>query len=170
MLSKKIESALNAQVNEELFSSYIYLSMSAYFESVSLKGHANWMRMQAKEELVHAMKFYDYINERGGKVILDKIKAPKIKWKSPLDAFEDAYEHEQYITNKINKLVDLAMSQKDHATSSMLKWFIDEQVEEEASADEIVQKLKLAKNSPNAILMLDQELSKRVFTPPQTEK
>ena len=170
MFSKKMEAALNAQVNEELFSSYIYLSMSAYLESVSLKGHANWMRMQAKEELVHAMKFYDYIIERGGKVVLDTIKAPQTKWKSSLDAFEDAYKHEQYITNKINKLVDLANSQKDHATSSMLKWFVDEQVEEEASADEIVQKLKLAKNSPNAVFMLDQELGKRVFTPPAIEE
>lgn len=162
-IEKKIEDAVNKQINNELFSQYLYLSMSANFETMGLKGMANWMKVQAQEEFTHAMRLYDYLIGRGGKVVLDKIEKPKTEWKSPLEAFEEAYKHEQFITSKINELVDLANSEKDHATSSMLKWFVDEQVEEEASVDEIVQKLKHVQNAPGGNFIIDQELGKRVL-------
>lgn len=149
-----------------MYSSYLYLSMSANFESSNLSGFANWMKVQAQEEMVHAMKFYGHIIERGGKVILDKINKPPVEWKIPLKAFEDAYAHEQIVTKLIHNLVDIAAKEKDHASTSMLQWFVDEQVEEEASADEIVQKLKLMKDAPGGLFMLDQELAKRVFVAP----
>ncbi len=163
MIKEKMQNALNNQINLELYSAYLYLSMSAYFESINLKGFANWMKVQAQEELNHAMKFYDHINERGGKMTLKAVEAPKTEWKSPLDAFEDTYKHEQKITSIINKLVDLSESENDYPSKSLLQWFVDEQVEEEASADEIVKKLKLIKESPNGLLMLDSILSKRKY-------
>jgi ferritin len=137
MVKKKIEAALNKQLNAELYSSYLYLSMSAYFQSINLPGFANWMRVQTQEELVHAMKFYDFINERGGRVMLQKIDSPPTKWASPLNVFESAYKHEQKVTGLINDLVNLAVGEKDHATNIFLQWFVTEQVEEEASADEV---------------------------------
>jgi len=143
MIKEKIQDALNKQINAELYSSYLYLSMSAYFESINLKGCANWMRVQTQEELVHAMKFYDYLIERGGKVILSSIESPPTEWPSPLAIFEQAYQHEQKVTGLINGLVDLAIAEKDHATNNFLQWFVSEQVEEEASADEVAQKIKL---------------------------
>ena len=166
MIKEKIQDALNEQINAELYSSYLYLSMSAYFESINLKGFASWMRVQTQEELVHAMKFYDYLIERGGKVVLSSIESPPTEWPSPLAIFENAYQHEQKVTCLINELVDLAIAEKDHATNIILQWFVSEQVEEEASADEVVQKIKLMGDARGGIFMLDRELAQRVFTPP----
>ncbi len=166
MISKKIEKALNAQVNAELYSAYLYLSMESYFQSLNLNGFANWMRVQTQEEVSHGMKIYDFINERGGRALLKGIEGPQTEWKSPLAVFEDAYAHEQKVTGLINDLVDLAIKEKDHATNSFLQWFVNEQVEEEASADAIVQQLKMMEKAPGGMFMLDRELGQRVFTPP----
>jgi len=166
MISEKMVKALNDQINAELYSAYLYLAMSADFKSKNLEGFANWMRVQTKEEMAHAMKFFDFIVERLGKVELEAIKKPQAGWPSPLAMFEAAYKHEQFITDKINKLVELAQSEKDHAMESFLKWFVDEQVEEEASADKIVQQLKLVKDSAGSLLMIDHQLAKREFNSP----
>jgi len=170
MLSKRMEEALNQQVNAELYSSYLYLSMSAYFESINLKGFANWMKVQAQEELLHAMKIYDFINERGGRVTLTSIDAPPTEWDSPLAAFEGVYEHECKVTGLINDLVNLALEEKDHASHIFLQWFVTEQVEEEASADEIVQRLKLMGDARGGLFMLDRELGQRAFTLPTSSE
>jgi ferritin len=170
MLKSKIERAINKQINAELWSAYLYLSMSAYFESISLGGFANWMRIQAQEEVSHAMRFYNYVVERGGRVKLLPIEAVKIDWKSPLDAFEETYKHEQKVTGLINDLVNMSTAEKDHATVNMLQWFVDEQVEEESSADEIVQKLKLIGKNGSGLFMIDRELGQRVYTPPTTSE
>jgi ferritin len=169
MISHEIQDAFNEQLNAELYSAYLYLSMSAYFESMNLKGFANWMRCQAQEEMVHVMKFYSFINDRGGRIVLSAIEGPAVKWDSPLAAFEDAYKHEQKVTGLINNLVDLAMQQKDHAAGTFLQWFVTEQVEEEASADAVVQKLKLAGDQGAALFMIDAELAARVFTMPTAQ-
>ena len=169
MIGKKIQDALNEQINAELYSAYLYLSMVAYFESVNLPGFATWMRAQTQEEVVHAMKLYDYLNERGGRVILKAIAEPATEWKSPLAAFEAAYKHEQKVTGLINELVNLAIEEKDHATNMFLQWFVNEQVEEENSADAVVQKLKLMADAPGGMYMLDNDMGQRVFTPPATE-
>ena len=163
MLKKKIQEQLNEQINAEIFSGYLYYAMEAYFESEDLNGFASWMHVQAQEELLHAQKFFNYINERGGKVELEAIEKPKAEWDSPLQAFEEAYEHETTVTERINNLYDLALEEKDHATASFLKWFIDEQVEEEATADEIVNKLKRVGDSGHGIFMLDSELGNRTL-------
>jgi len=170
MLNERIEKALNDQVNAEMFSAYLYLSMSANFSAMNLAGFAQWMKVQATEEMVHAMKIYDFIIERGGRVTLAQIDAPETVWESPLAAFEGAYKHEQYITGRINDLVDIAIEEKDHASNIFLQWFVTEQVEEEASADEIVQKLKLVGSQGNAIFMLDRELGARAFALPAAGK
>lgn len=164
MISKQMESAINAQINAEMYSSYLYLSMSAYFQSTNLSGFANWMKVQAQEEMTHAMKFYDYINERGGRVTLQTIEAPPKDWNSPLDVFNATLEHEQKVTSLINTLVDIAMEERDHATNIFLQWFVSEQVEEEDSADEILQKIKLMGDAPGGMFMLDNEMGQRVFT------
>jgi ferritin len=161
MLSKKMEKALNEQLNAELYSAYLYLAMSAWFESQNLPGFAAWMRIQHREETVHGMKFFKFVTERRGRVALKAIEEPGKEWKSSLAAFEAAFEHEQYITGRIGDLVNLAVEEKDHAANAFLQWFVNEQVEEEASVDSIVQKLKMAEKSPGAILMLDHELGKR---------
>lgn len=166
MINNKIQDALNKQINAELYSSYLYLSMSAYFQSINLNGFANWMRCQAQEELVHAMKFYNFINDRGGTVQLVSIEGPPIKWDSPLHAFQDAYAHEGKVTSLINGLVDMAAKQKDHASVTFLQWFVNEQVEEEASADGVVQQLKLAGDAGSGLFMIDRELASRVFVMP----
>lgn len=169
MLSKKMEKALNQQVNAEMYSAYLYLSMESYFKSMNLNGFANWMRTQTQEEMSHAMKIYDYVNERGGRILLKPIEGPQTKWDSPLAVFEAVLAHEKKVTGLINKLVDLAIEQKDHATNSFLQWFVTEQVEEESSADDNVQKLKMMKNAPGGMFMLDRELGQRVFTPPAAQ-
>ncbi len=167
MLKKKMLKALNNQINAEMYSSYLYLSMESYFQSVSLSGFAGWMRGQVQEELYHGMKFYDYVNERGGKVTLDAIARPDSDWKSPLAAFEHILKHEQMVTSLINNLMDLAIAEQDHATKIFLQWFVSEQVEEEATVGEVVDKLRLIKNGSSGLFFLDAELSKRVFTLPQ---
>ena len=166
MLSEKMREALNVQINKEIYSAYLYLSMATYFESVSLNGFANWQKVQAQEEMVHAMKFYGYINERGGKVDLQAIEAPPTTWESALAVAEHTLKHEQLVTSLINGLVKLAREENDYATESFLKWFIDEQVEEEASAGAVVEKIKLAGDKGGGIFMLDREMGARVFTPP----
>jgi ferritin len=169
MLKENIQDALCEQLNAELYSSYLYLSMSAYFQSTDLAGFANWMRVQAQEELMHAMKFYDFVNERGGRVILKEIAGPQKEWESPKAAFDHVYSHEQKVTGLINDLVELAISEKDHATNNFLQWFVTEQVEEEASANEVLKKLELVGSDGSGLLLLDQELGQRVFTPPATK-
>ncbi len=161
MISKKIEKALNNQINAELFSSYLYLSMAAYSSSINMNGAAKWFKAQAKEELEHAMKFYLYIEERGGRVVLEAVKEPKKEWKSLEEAFKEAYEHEKYISSRINKLMELAISERDFATQSFLNWFVDEQVEEEASTLEVYEKLKMVRDYKGGLFMIDRELSQR---------
>lgn len=166
MLNDKIRDALAGQLNAEMYSSYLYLSMSSYFSSLDLAGFANWMRVQAREELMHAMKFYDYINERGARVLLKEIEGPPTGWTSPQDAFEHTLRHEQKVTGLINGLVDLALEERDHATNNFLQWFVAEQVEEEASAGEVLQKVKRVGEDQGGLFMLDNELAQRIFTPP----
>ena len=166
MLSKKMEKAINKQITAEMYSSYLYLSMCAYFEAISLSGLANWMRQQTQEEMFHAMKMYDYVNERGGRVILQAIAQPPSDWTSTTDVFENVLAHEQKVTGLINDLVNLALEERDHATNIFLQWFVSEQVEEEAAAGAIVDKLKLIKDDANGLFMLDRELGLRQFTWP----
>jgi ferritin len=166
MINKKMLDAFNEQINAELYSAYMYLSMAAHFKAANLPGFANWMTVQVQEETSHAMKFYNYVLSRGGKVKLTAIVAPPTNWKSPLDVFESTYEHEQKVTGLINNLVNLAIAEKDHAANMFLQWFVNEQVEEEANADALVQQLKMSKDAPGAIFMIDRELAARVFTPP----
>lgn len=160
-LSKRLEKALNEQIVRELESAYIYLSMCAYFEAQNLRGMAHWMRLQAQEELRHAMKIFDFVNDRGGRVELGPIAKPPTDFKSPLDAFQKALAHEQKITQCINDLYDLADDEDDYSTEVMLQWFIDEQVEEEKSASEIVEQLKLVGDNGAGLLVLDQRLGQR---------
>ena len=164
MISEKMQEALNGQLNAELYSSYLYLAMSAYFQDINLGGFANWMRVQAQEELQHAMKFLDFINERGGKVVLTQVDGPKVEWGSALEAFQEAHQHECKITGLINGLVDLALGERDHAANAFLQWFVTEQVEEEASVQEISARLKLVGERGGALFMLDNELGKRTLT------
>lgn len=166
MSNKVLEKALNEHLNAEFYSAYLYLSMSAYFSDIGLSGFANWMRVQAQEEQFHALKFYDYINERGGKVTLEAIEAPETEWASPLDCIKAVLEHEQKVTALINNLVDLAIQEKDHATNIFLQWFVTEQVEEEDNVNEILNKLKLLNGEGNGMFIMDKELSTRVFTQP----
>jgi len=166
MLKGAIEKAINEQIQAELYSAYLYYSMSAYFESVGLPGCASWMRIQALEEMTHAHKFFDFVNERGGRVSLLAIEAPPTEWESPLAAFEAAYKHETVVTGRINALVDLARAEKDHATDNFLQWYVAEQVEEEASADAIVSKLRLVEESRGGLFMVDKELKARTFVVP----
>jgi len=166
MLSDKMLKALNDQINAELYSSYLYLSMAAYFQDLNLSGFAQWMKVQALEELTHAMKFYGFVGDRGGRVTMAPIGGPPNRWESPLAVFQEALAHEQKVTGLINKLVDLAIKEKDHATNTFLQWFVTEQVEEEASAHDVVQKLKLMGDAQGGLFMLDQEMSQRLFTTP----
>lgn len=166
MLSAKMQKALNDQLNFEYYSAYIYFSMSAYFESKGLKGCANWMRVQYQEELSHVDRFFDYILERGGKVALAQIAKPPATWKASLAVFKNALEHEEKVTARISKLVDMARQEKDHATDNFLQWFVAEQVEEEASVGEIVDKIELAGERGGGMFMIDKELAGRTFTPP----
>jgi ferritin len=161
MISKTMEDALNRQVNREYYSAYLYLAMSAYFETVNLKGFAKWMRIQSKEERAHAEKIYDYIIARSGKVELGAIEAPKAKWTSAGKVFEESYAHEQKVTAMIHALVDLAMKEKDYATIEMLQWFIKEQVEEEANAFDILSQIKIVGDIPGHLFYLDHHLGKR---------
>ena len=169
MISEKIQDAFNEQINAEIYSSYLYLSMAAYFDSINLNGFASWMRVQAQEELVHSMKFFDFINERGGVVVLKAIAGPPTRWESPLAAFQEAFKHEQKVSSLINNLVDLSLEERDHASNAFLQWFVTEQVEEEASADGVIQQLKLAGDQGGGLFMIDKEMAARTFVyPPAT--
>lgn len=163
MLSKKMEKALNDQINAEIWSAYLYLSMSAYFESDNLPGFANWMRIQWQEELTHATKLFDYVNERGGRVLLQPIAEVKTEWNDIVEVFEETFAHEKHVSALINNLVDIAVEEKDHATNNMLQWFVAEQVEEEAAAEEILNHLKRINGFGHGIIMLDRELGQRSF-------
>jgi ferritin len=165
-MNKKIEKAFNDQINAELYSGYLYLAMAGHFLDQNLNGFATWLKMQAMEELYHAMKFYNFIDERNGRLNLLPVEGPPNEWKSALAAFQDAYKHEQYITGRINKLMKLARDENDFAAESFLKWFVDEQVEEEANADEVVQQLKLVGDSGQGLFLLDRELGMRTFVAP----
>lgn len=165
MISAKMLKALNSHLNEEFYSSYLYLSMAAYFEARNLKGFANWFRIQSSEEQLHGMKFFNFILQKGGKVTLSEIAVPKIEWKSIQEVFDDTLKHEQKISGLINKLVDVAMIEKDYATNTFLQWFVTEQVEEEANVEEIIQKIEMIGDNKSGLYMLDNELGSRTTTP-----
>jgi ferritin len=161
MLKKTVQDAINEQINKELYSAYLYLAMAAYFDANNLPGFAHWMRTQYGEETQHALKFYHYVTERGGRVTLKGIDEPQAEWGSPLKAFEQTLEHEQFVTSLINKLYEVALDEKDYATQSLLKWYIDEQVEEEAHASNIVETLKMVGEKGNGLILLDRQLAQR---------
>jgi ferritin len=161
MISAGVQDAINDQINHEFFAAYLYLSMSAYFESVNLPGFAGWMRSQAQEEVTHGMKLFDFINDRGGRVVLKAVEAPPTDFKGPLDVFEQALRHEQKVTGMINSLYERAAAANDFAAQVALQWFITEQVEEEKTADLIVEQLKMIGNDRPALLMLDREMGAR---------
>jgi len=159
-----MQEALNQHLNAELQSAYLYFSMAAYANSASFPGASRWMRLQAQEELEHAMRFYDHINGRDGRVILKAVNEPQPEWESILDVFESGLEHEQLMTQRINKLVDLSLREKDHAANTMLQWLVSEQVEEEATITEIINKLKLVGSNGSGLFMIDEELGRRSST------
>ena len=161
MISQGVQDAINEQINHEFFSAYIYLSMSAYFEHSNLPGFANWMKVQAQEEVTHGMKLFDFINDRGGRVMLKPIEGPPTEFKGPLNVFEQALKHEQAVTKMIHNLYETADKAHDFATQVALQWFITEQVEEEKSADLIVEQLKMIGNDRPALLILDRDLGSR---------
>ena len=161
MMKETVAKGLNSQLNAEMYSSYLYLSMSAYCKSLNLDGFAAWLYVQAQEEMVHAMKFYDFINQRGARVILEKIDAPPVEWESVEAVFENVYAHEQKVTGLINDLVDLAMSERDHATNIFLQWFVTEQVEEEENASGVLEQVKRVSGTKQGLFMLDRELGAR---------
>jgi ferritin len=169
MLDARMEEALNRQINAEIYSGYLYLSMAAQFAELGMSGGQNWMTVQYQEELSHAQKIFDYVNERGGRVTLAPIEGPQTEWQAGLQMFEDAYGHEQKVTALINDLATLALELKDHATHNFLQWFIAEQVEEEATASDMVQKFTMAGEHPAGLYQLDKELAARVFTPPAAQ-
>ncbi|MHB1000458.1 MAG: ferritin [Armatimonadota bacterium] len=166
MISQKMQDAINKQINAELYSGYLYLSMSAYYQSIGLPGFANWMYVQMKEEQAHAQIFYNHLVDRGGRVILHPIEGPQADWSSPEAPIVSTCEHEAFVTSLINNLVSLSMEEKDFASNIMLQWFVTEQIEEEKNASDILQKIKLMGAAPGGLYMIDTELAARVFTPP----
>lgn len=166
MISKKMQDAINDQINAEMYSGYLYLSMSAYYQSINLPGFANWMYVQMQEEQAHAQILYNHLIDRGGRVILKAIAQPPTEWASVEAPFADAYEHEQKVTAMINNLVSLAVEEKDYAANAMLQWFVTEQVEEEKNTSDILNRIKLVGSAPSGLYMLDNELAARVYTPP----
>jgi ferritin len=170
VLSEKMTEALNEQINKEIYSAYLYLSMSAYSTFIGMKGFANWFMVQYQEEMVHAMKIFDYINDQGGQAKLLAVKQPPTEFGSPLEMFEKTLEHEKFVTKCINDLVNLAIREKDHASNIFLQWFVTEQIEEEANDNEIISKLKLVGKDGKGLFMIDKELAARVFTLPATSK
>ena len=163
MLKEKVLNAINDQINAEFHSAYLYLSMAAWFETKGLSGFANWMKVQYQEETAHAMKFFNYVAERNGRVILKPIAAVDTDFKDIVSVFEKALAHEELVTSLINKIMDIAIAESDHATRSFLNWFVDEQVEEEANANEILDTLRLINGEGNGVFMLDREMKQRVF-------
>jgi ferritin len=168
MLSENMQKALNEHMNFELYSSYVYLSMAAWCESKDLPGFANWFKVQVKEELLHVDKFYNYIIDRDGRVLLTGIKAPEPNWESPLASFQNALDHEREVTRRIGVLVDVSLKESDHSTHNFLQWFVTEQVEEEANVKAVVQQLKLVGDSGHSLFLVDRELAQRVFVMPPT--
>ncbi|MDN5300270.1 MAG: ferritin [Clostridiales bacterium] len=166
MIKPKLEAIINKQINAELYSAYLYLSMSAYFESINLPGFANWMKVQFEEEQFHAMRFFTYLSERGGRVVLEAIEKPQTEWKNAIEVFEHTLEHEKHVTSLLNDIADLAETEKDRATQNLMVWFIDEQVEEEGSAEQILNELNWINGEGHGMLMLDREMATRVFAPP----
>ena len=166
MISEKLEKAFNDQINKELYSEYLYLSMQAYFERLNLKGFVNWMNVQIQEEHAHAMGMFNYVHERGGKVELEAIDKPQVDWNSPLHVFEKVLKHEEFVTSRINALMVVAEEVKDRAALSFLDWYLKEQVEEESNVGGVLATLKLIKDDAKALLMLDKELAARTFVAP----
>lgn len=166
MISEKLEKAFNDQINKEFYSEYLYLSMQAYFERLNLKGFVNWFNVQVQEEHAHALGMFNYLHERGGEVKLQSIDAPEFNWDSPLACFEQVLEHEEYVTSRINALMDVADEVKDRAALSFLDWYLKEQVEEEANVGGVLATLKLIKGDANALLLLDKDLAARTFVAP----
>jgi len=164
MISKRLEEAINAQINAEMWSAYLYLSMSAYCHDQGYSGMANWFFIQFKEEQDHAQIFYNYLLSRGGRVWLKAIDAVETEWESPLAAFEATYKHEQHVTFLINSLMQIAVEEKDFAAQSRLQWFIDEQVEEEENAVDLINKLKMLNGDGHGLYVLDRELAARTYT------
>ena len=164
-MDAKVENALNEQIHAEFFSFYLYLSVSAYFSTQHLDGFAHWMRIQAQEEFGHAMKLFDYLNERGGTVRLAALETPQREWASASEAVASVLNHEQHISQRINDLVNLANSVNDHATTVVLHWYVNEQVEEEATADTLYHQVRMLQDSPHGLLMLDRELAGRTLSP-----
>lgn len=161
MLSKAIQDAINEQIKNELYSAYLYLSMAAYFETGNLPGFAHWMRVQSQEEVAHAMKFFDFVNERGGRVVLQAIDQPPVEFDSPSDVFEKTLEHERKVTALIHHLYEVALKENDYAAQVMLHWFIEEQVEEEDQASQILETLRMVGDKGNALVMLDRQMGSR---------
>ncbi|HZL10833.1 MAG TPA: ferritin [Prolixibacteraceae bacterium] len=168
MIKKEVLDALNEQINAESYSAYMYLSMAAYFENMGLTGFANWMKVQYQEEAAHALKFFNYVADRGGKVILKAIDQVPVDFNGVVDVYEKTLAHEIHVTELINNLMNVAVSASDHASQSFLKWFIDEQVEEEANVEKILATLRLINGQGNGIFMMDRELNQRVFVDPTT--
>ena len=166
MINEKMEKAFNEQINKELYSEYLYLGMKAFFAELNLKGFVNWFNVQVQEEHAHAMGMYDYLLERGGKIELMAIDKPEIKGTTPLEIFEQVLKHEEYVTSRINLLMDVAEEVKDRAALSLLDWYLKEQVEEEANVGNVLATLKLIGDDKKALLMLDKDLGARVFNPP----
>lgn len=166
MINEKLENAFNEQINAEFYSAYLYLSMKAYFEQINLKGFVNWFDVQVQEENAHANGMFDYVHERGGKVKLTAIEAPKTEWNSPLEVFEEVLKHEELVTSKINALMDVAEETKDRAAISFLDWYLKEQVEEESNVGGVLATLKLIKDDAKALLLLDKDLAARTFVAP----
>jgi ferritin len=161
MISQTIQDAMNEQIKHELHSAYVYLSMAAYFESQNLPGFANWMQVQSREEVNHAMKFYTFINDRGGRVQLQTIGQPPIEFSSAEDVFKQALAHEEHISDTIHKLYDLALKETDYPAQVMLHWFIEEQVEEEQNVGQVLEMVKMAEGRPWSLLILDNQIGKR---------
>jgi ferritin len=161
MLSKVVQDTINEQIKNELYSAYLYLSMSAYCEAANLPGCAHWMRVQSQEEVSHAMKFFEFVFDRGGRVVLQAIDQPPVDFKSPLDIFQQTLQHEQKVTAMINHIYELAVKENDYATQTFVQWFITEQVEEEKNASQILDQLKAIGDQPAALFMLDGYLGKR---------
>jgi ferritin len=161
MISETMQKAINEQINKEFFSSYLYLSMAAYFEDKNLPGFAKWMKVQAGEEQEHGLKFFEHLVDRGAKVLLAPISGPQTDWQTSLEVFKQVQEHEAFITTSINALYELALKEKDYPAQVLLQWYINEQVEEEKNAADVVQKLELIDAKGTAVLMLDHELGHR---------
>lgn len=165
MLTKKLQDALNEQINKEFFAEYLYLSMSAYLESIEMEGFANYFNVQAQEEHFHAMKMFNFVHDKGGRVILKSLKEPKSEYTSVVNVIEESLEHERYVTKSINELMDVAIKENDHSVKSFLEWYVDEQVEEEATISRLLAKLKLINGEGFGLLTLDSQLGARKYVP-----